>query len=259
MLASGSSGNALLVRGPQGTLLIDAGLGLKDLGRRLAEAECDPEELAAVLVTHEHGDHVGGAGALARRLGLTVWLSAGTAAGSGRQWRGGEKLAAVRDGDEFHAAGIDIEAWACPHDACEPLQFGFRAGGASLAVCTDLGHATPEVERRLSGRHLLVLEANHDRERLLAGPYPWFLKKRILGAQGHLSNQQSAELLGRVAGPDLRAVVLGHLSRENNRPELALAAAAVELERAGRGDLPVHVAEQDKPGLWIDVFSGRTC
>jgi phosphoribosyl 1,2-cyclic phosphodiesterase len=259
VLASGSAGNALLVRGPAGTLLVDAGLTLKELGRRLAQADCDPGELVGVLVTHEHGDHAGGAGVLARRLGLPIWLSRGTARAAARQWRGGERLEFVADGARFHAAGIDIEAWSCSHDAAEPLQFGFRAGEASLAVCTDLGHATPRVEECLRGRHMLVLEANHDRERLLAGPYPWYLKRRILGERGHLSNGQSAQLLARVAGADLKGVVLGHLSKENNLPGLALDAAGEALTSRGRADLSLFVAEQDKAGLWLDVFSGRTC
>lgn len=259
VLASGSSGNAVLVQGPEGTLLVDAGLTVKDLGRRLARVDCDPGAIAGVLVTHAHGDHVRGAGTLARRLGVPVWISAGAAREAAGQWRGGEELRRVRAGDEWRAAGLDIECWACPHDAAETLQFGFRHGGAAGAVCTDLGHATADVTRRLAGRHFLLVEANHDRERLLAGPYPWFLKRRILGERGHLSNAQCAGLLAEVAWEGLRRVVLGHLSRENNLPDLARRAAEDALVAAGAGGVAVEAADPDAPGPWLDVLTGRLC
>jgi phosphoribosyl 1,2-cyclic phosphodiesterase len=259
VLASGSSGNAVLVRGEQGSILVDAGLGLRDMGRRLAAAECDPDELAGVLLTHEHGDHVGCAPALSARLGIPVWCSQGTAAAKAERWTDGARCVQVRAGEVFEAAGMRVEAWACSHDTREPLQFGVEAGAARMAVCTDLGRVSDTVREALRHRHLLILESNHDRALLLQGAYPGFLKRRILGDQGHLSNEQSAELLGQVAGDTLRRVVLGHLSRENNRPELALEAAQGALERAGHGALPLSCARQDVVGEWFDVFSGRTC
>lgn len=240
-------------------MLVDAGLGIREMGRRLAAAECDPDELVGVLLTHEHSDHVGCAAALSRRLDIPVWCSPGTAAGAARHWTPGTRVEHVRAGEVFEVAGMRVEAWACSHDTREPLQFGVEAGSARLAVCTDLGQACGTVREALRRRHLLILESNHDRELLLKGSYPAFLKRRILGERGHLSNGQCAELLGQVAGDELRHVVLGHLSRDNNRPELALAEARTALEAAGHGQVPLNWARQDEVGDWLDVFSGRTC
>ncbi|MDP2360367.1 MAG: MBL fold metallo-hydrolase [bacterium] len=259
VLGSSSSGNAAVVRGPQGALLVDAGLGARELGRRLAAVECDVDELVGVVLTHSHADHVRGAGVVARRLGLPVWLSRGTARETLRIWRGGERLVAIRAGERFQAAGIDIDCWACPHDTAEPLQFGFQAGGASVAFCTDLGHVTPEVLEELAGRQVLIVEANHDRERLLAGAYPAFLKRRITGGRGHLSNEQCADLLAQVAGPHVKHVVLAHLSRDNNRPDLARAAVGKALAETEGEATRLSVADPDRPGPWLDVHSGNTC
>ncbi|MFA7329891.1 MAG: MBL fold metallo-hydrolase [Candidatus Delongbacteria bacterium] len=259
VLASGSAGNAVLVRGGQGALLVDAGLGLRDLGRRLAAVECDPDELAGILLTHEHSDHVGCAPSLARRLGIPVWCSRGTAAATERYWTDVTRPLPVRAGEVFEVAGLRVEAWACSHDAREPLQFGVEEGPARLAVCTDLGCVTDVVRESLRRRHLLILESNHDQGLLLKGSYPAFLKRRILGDRGHLSNQQCADVLCHVAGPELRHVILGHLSRENNRPELALEAAGRALESSTHGSIRLDCARQDQVGDWLDVFSGQTC
>jgi phosphoribosyl 1,2-cyclic phosphodiesterase len=259
VLASGSSGNALLVKGPEGAVLLDAGLTLKDLGRRLNAVGCDPDELRGVLVTHGHGDHVSGAGHLARRLDIPVWLSRGTAEESAQRWRGSEDLRVVKAGECFTVAGIDMDCWACSHDTREPLQFGFRVGEASAALCTDLGEADPVVRQALCHRTLLFVESNHDPEILRRGAYPPHLKRRILGSQGHLSNAQCATLLQDVAGPRLQGVVLSHLSRENNRPELALDVASQALAESGFGHVKVWVGDPFTPGPWLDVFSGHTC
>lgn len=259
VLASGSSGNALLVRGPQGCVLLDAGLTLKDLGRRLQDVQCDPDELQGVCVTHGHGDHVSGAGHLARRLNIPLWLSRGTAEESARRWRGDEVLHLLRAGDTFTVAGIELDCWACSHDTREPLQFGFRVGEASAALCTDLGEAGPAVREALRGRNVLFVESNHDPDLLRRGAYPAHLKRRILGSHGHLSNGQCASLVQDVAGPALRGVVLSHLSRDNNRPELARAATEQALAEGGFGGVKVRVAEPHIPGPWLDVFSGHSC
>lgn len=259
VLASGSSGNCLLVKGPAGAVLLDAGLTMKDLGRRLSAVGCDADELQGVLVTHGHGDHVSGAGHLARRLKIPVWLSRGTAEESAHRWRGTEELRVVKAGERFTVAGIDMDCWACSHDTREPLQFGFRVGEASAALCTDLGQADATVRKALSQRSLLFVESNHDPDMLRRGAYPHHLKQRILGSRGHLSNAQCAQLLGDVAGPALKGVVLSHLSRENNRPELALESALRALSAGGHGQVQVWVGEADFPGPWLDVFSGHTC
>jgi phosphoribosyl 1,2-cyclic phosphodiesterase len=259
VLASGSSGNCVLVRGAGGALLIDAGLSRRELGRRLSDAGCEPDELVAVLLTHEHRDHVGCSAVLSRELGIPVWCSAGTAAGTTALWTDGARYRLLGAGDVLEVGGLRVDAWACSHDTAEPLQFGVEEGAARMAVCTDLGEVTPAVEAALGGRQLVILESNHDPDLLRSGSYPAFLKRRILGSRGHLSNGQCASTLARLADQGLRRAVLGHLSRENNRPELALEAAWTALEAVGCGDVPVTCARQEMIGDWLAVYSGHTC
>jgi len=259
VLASGSSGNCVLVRGAAGALLVDAGLSRRELGRRLAMAGCEPGEIAAVLLTHEHRDHVGCAAVLSRELGIPVCCSGGTARALDSLWSEGAHCRVVHGGEALDLGGLRVDAWACSHDTAEPLQFGVGDGVAAMAVCTDLGQVDEHVEAALRGRHLVVLESNHDADLLRGGPYPAFLKRRILGPRGHLSNDQCARTLARLAGHGLKRVVLGHLSRENNRPELALEAARTALAAAGHPELPVTCAKQDMIGGWVAVYSGHTC
>jgi phosphoribosyl 1,2-cyclic phosphodiesterase len=233
-LGSGSQGNALLVERPlDGRLvLLDCGLSPRELRRRMRTRGAELEAIAAIVVTHEHGDHLGHAPALARALDVPLYCSAGTfaaldaddalalAAGSGR-W------CAVADGACIDlGGGLTACAFSVPHDAREPLQFRFEAAGGAqrLGVVTDLGHVTPHVVEQLSGCQALVLECNHDRRMLSEGPYPPVLKSRVGGDWGHLSNDQAAGLLSKLLHADLRCVTAAHLSLQNNRPELALEA-----------------------------------
>lgn len=252
-LGSGSSGNATLVRGPAGALLLDAGLTLAELGRRWTKVDFDPGELVAVLVTHEHGDHGRSAARVARRLGLPLWLSRGTEAGLARSWRGDETRRHLAGGECVELAGLRVEAIAVSHDVREPLQFRFARGARALTVATDLGVADAALRRALAGSQAWLLEANHDEALLAAGPYPAWLKRRVSGARGHLSNAQCAELIASEGRDGLRAVVLGHLSEENNRPELALAAARGALDGAGLAGTELSVAARGEPGAWIEI------
>jgi phosphoribosyl 1,2-cyclic phosphodiesterase len=256
-LASGSSGNATLVRGPEGALLLDAGLSLAELGRRWTRVGFDPGELRAILLTHEHGDHSRSAPRLARRLGLPVWLSRGTEAGLERQWRGDEQRRHLADGQRCRVAGIEIEAIAVSHDVREPLQYRFQVGERSLVAVTDLGQAGAGVRRALAGSSAWLLESNHDEALLAAGPYPGWLKRRVGGPKGHLSNGECAELIGAAIHAGLHSVTLAHLSRENNRPELALAAARQALDGAGGSAVRLTVAGPDEPGDWIEIHTSH--
>lgn len=251
-LGSGSSGNATLVRGPGGALLLDAGLTLAELGRRWTKVGFDADELRAVLVTHEHGDHGRSAARLARRLSLPLWLSRGTDAGLARSWRGDERRHHLAGGETATLAGIEVQAIAVSHDVREPLQFRFAVGERSLAAVTDLGEADGAVRRALAGSQAWLLESNYDEALLAAGPYPAWLKRRVSGARGHLSNGQCAELIATEGRGHLRAVVLGHLSEENNRPELALAAARGALADSGLA-AELSVAPRGEPGGWIEL------
>lgn len=251
-LGSGSEGNALLVECGDASspvrLLVDCGFGVRELARRLARAGLAPQDLHALLVTHEHGDHIGGAARVAAAFGVPLMMTDGTA-------RAGLKSAAplavtIDPHRPFEVRGVVIEPVAVPHDAREPVQFVIDDGAARLGVLTDLGHATPHVVRAMSRLDAILLECNHDVGMLEGGHYPPSLKRRVGGDYGHLSNAASAELLARIDHSRLRTVVAAHLSRSNNRPELARAALA----RAwGQPEEAIRVADQDDGIDWIAV------
>ncbi|ARU05074.1 hypothetical protein CCO03_10565 [Comamonas serinivorans] len=203
-------------------VLVDCGLGQRELQARLKATGLQLADLHAIFVTHEHSDHVGCAPALAERLGIPLWLSHGTWQAIGQPAVGG----LVR----FASDGVTIAVSACcllqpftvPHDAREPLQLVVSDGQRRLGICTDLGHPSAHVVDSLQGCHALVLESNHDPELLAASRYPAFLKRRVAGSLGHLSNAKAAQLLASVMHDDLALVVAAHLSEQNNRPDLAL-------------------------------------
>lgn len=252
-LGSGSSGNATLIEAGDGTtttrVLVDCGFTLRELTRRLAVRGVDVTSIDAVFVTHEHGDHVGCARALARRHGLALWMSAGT-------WDALDDaeppptLRTARSGDRIACGALELQPFAVPHDAREPLQLICDDGARRLGLLTDLGTASDDVADRLQGCDALLLECNHDRELLATGPYPAFLKRRIGGRHGHLANHQAATLLRHVAHGGLRHVVAAHLSQQNNRPALAAAALA---EALGSAATDVVVADAAHGCGWLDL------
>lgn len=225
-LGSGSEGNALVVEAGDSRVLLDCGFSAAETVRRLARLGLEPDAIDAVLLTHEHGDHVGGAARFARRFAIPVFLSHGT------------RIAAAAGGGDFADANIidshcpfavgdlEIFPYPVPHDAREPTQFVFGDGVHRLGVLTDAGSSTPHIEQMLSGLDALVIECNHDRELLLGSDYPERLKQRIAGRYGHLDNGQAAAILDRIDRASLQHVVAAHLSARNNRPELARAALA---------------------------------
>lgn len=230
-LASGSGGNATLVEARTSEhdrptrLLVDCGLTLRRLTAALADRGCTPGDLDAVFVTHEHSDHLGGVLALQRRHRTPVWTSTGT--WSTALARAGDAAAAANTASHglcITIGALDVLPFAVPHDAAEPLQLVCRAGDARLGIVTDLGEPTAAVALALQGCDALLLECNHDRAMLQAGPYPVWLKRRIGGARGHLANEQSAALLDACRHDGLRHVVAAHLSEHNNEPARALAA-----------------------------------
>lgn len=251
-LGSGSDGNALLVECGEASspvrLLIDCGFGVRELARRLARAGLEPSDVHALLVTHEHGDHIGGAARAAASFGWPLLMTDGTAR-AGLQ-DAPESLAprTIDPHRAFEVAGVLVEPVAVPHDAREPVQFVIDDGSARLGVLTDLGHATPHVVRAMSRLDAIVLECNHDPGLLQASAYPGWLKRRIGGDYGHLSNEASAALLARIDHGRLRTVVAAHLSRSNNRPDLARAALAGAW---GQPPDAIRVADQDAGFDWI--------
>jgi phosphoribosyl 1,2-cyclic phosphodiesterase len=232
-LGSGSSGNATVVEAGSGTsitrLLIDCGFGIRQLDARLARAGLVASDLHAVFVTHEHGDHVGCARALALRHRIPVWTSEGTFQAIGMPDFDG-LLNLARDAETLAVRDLQLSPFAVPHDAREPLQLTCTDGARRVGVLTDLGHASSHVLASLAGCHALLLECNHDPDLLAASRYPAFLKQRVGGRHGHLSNAAAAAVLKEVRHTGLRHVVAAHLSRQNNRPELAQEALASVLD-----------------------------
>jgi phosphoribosyl 1,2-cyclic phosphodiesterase len=248
VLGSGSSGNATLVRSKRTAILIDAGFSLRQIKLRMAGAKFDPGDLDAVIVSHEHIDHVCGLRVLCKRHRLPVYTSEATSLAGRFEEQGIEKVEAVRAGEEFKVGDIEIKPFSVPHDAADPLGFIVRGNGVVLGHVTDLGYAPELTAFHLQDCNILVLESNHDPEMLINGPYPWPLKQRILSRTGHLSNNDSADLVGRVISSELAAVFLAHLSQQNNTPELALAAhKAVVGATRGRRKPEVIVTNQFKP------------
>ncbi|MEW6263702.1 MAG: MBL fold metallo-hydrolase [Thermodesulfobacteriota bacterium] len=245
-LASGSKGNALWVETGDGAVLVDAGLAGRELMRRLDAAGLNPGALQAILISHEHRDHVSGAGVLARRLRLPIYLNQAT------RRRAAFLLDHVetrdfRTGEPFRLAGLAIQPFSVSHDAADPSGFIFERQGVKLGLATDLGVSTSLVRERLAGCRGLILEANHDPQMLMNGPYPWEIKMRVKSRHGHLSNQDAAELLAQVAHAGLAHVVLAHLSEVNNRPELALAVVGSAVNTPARG-FTLTAAGQHAPG-----------
>ena len=232
-LGSGSTGNATVVEASNGLctkrLLIDCGLGLRQLDQRLARAGLAACDIDAIFVTHEHGDHIGCAQALALRQRIPVWMSSGTFSAIGSPdfdglWR------QAADGASIDLGEMCVTPFTVPHDAREPLQLHCSDGAVRFGVLTDLGHATAHVLEQLSRCDALLLECNHAPELLAVSSYPPFLKRRVGGNYGHLSNASAAAIARAVCHPGLKAVVAAHLSLQNNRPHLAAKALAQALD-----------------------------
>ncbi|MBK6612930.1 MBL fold metallo-hydrolase [Ottowia sp.] len=240
-LASGSAGNATLVEATDGTqrtrVLIDCGLGWRQLAASLAGAGLSVDELDAIFITHEHGDHVGCAPLVAARHGVPLWASAGTRQAL-RQAGCELPIALTADGETVAIGALQIRPFTVPHDAREPLQLTCTDGDRTLGVLTDLGHVTPHVLGRLAGCHALMLESNHDPDMLARSRYPDFLKRRVGGPHGHLSNAQAARALRALRHDRLGTVVAAHLSERNNLPQLVRDAFADALGCAS-GDVLV--------------------
>ncbi|MFZ0107420.1 MAG: MBL fold metallo-hydrolase [Thiobacillus sp.] len=247
-LGSGSEGNGLVVEAGHTRVLMDCGFGLADTVSRLARLGLQPDELAGIVVTHEHGDHIGGVGRLARKYKLPVWLTAGTLGMA--QDLDGVAVQVIDSHAAFVVEALEIHPYPVPHDAREPVQYVFSDGAKRLGVLTDSGCSTPHIEAMLTGVEALVLECNHDAAMLENGPYPASLKRRVGGRFGHLENSQSAALLEKLKHDRLQCVMAAHVSRKNNTTALARRALAQVLDCA---DDDVRVACQTAGFDWIDL------
>jgi len=253
ILASGSGGNACYVETARSKILVDAGLSGREIIRRLVLVGIEAEDLDAIFLTHEHGDHVRGAGPLSRRFGLPVYLTKGTLERGGRSLGKLPRPIVVQAGEEIGVKDILVNTFTKCHDASDPLGLVCCSNGKRLGMATDLGRTTRVVEDHLKGCQALVLEFNHDPVMLEEGPYSLDLKRRIRGAEGHLSNDQAGNLLVAVGHEDLRHLVLAHLSEINNRPKKAYSHALGVLEQLGLQGVHVSVAMQNEPGPMIEI------
>jgi len=225
-LGSGSKGNALIVQVGETVVMMDCGFGLAATEVRLARVGLTPESLDAVLVTHEHADHIGGVARFARKYKLPIWLTHGTAKVLNQGSVSSALLNFVDPHAEFSVGNVQVTPYFVPHDAFEPVQYVFSDGNSRLGVLTDTGSITTHIENTLSGCDALVLECNHDLDMLMNGPYPDSLKKRVSGKFGHLDNLTAASLLAGIDCSRLKHIIAAHLSERNNLPALATAALA---------------------------------
>lgn len=223
-LGSGSEGNALLVASGGTRVLMDCGFGLQDALSRLARLGVSAEQLNGIVVTHEHGDHIGGVARLARKFNLPIWLTHGTLHRQPATFAGIETLHEIDPHRPFAIGDIEVTPYPVPHDAAEPVQFVFSDGVRRIGVLTDAGCSTNHIEQTLNGCHALLLECNHDSGMLMNGDYPYSLKQRVGGRFGHLSNMEAAGILKRLDTGRLQHLVAVHLSRKNNTPALAVQA-----------------------------------
>ncbi len=232
-IASGSSGNCIYVGTDTTHLLVDAGVSGKKTEAGLKSLGISPKDLDGILVTHEHADHIAGVGVLARRYELPIYASKGTIAAIRNCSSVGtidkDLFVPIKADKKFAIKDITVNPMSISHDAAEPVAYRFGYGSQKVAVCTDLGVFNDYTVECLKGMDALLLEANHDVNMLQVGPYPYYLKQRILGDRGHLSNENSGRLLSRVLHDKMQTILLGHLSKDNNVPELAYEAVRMEI------------------------------
>lgn len=232
VLASGSRGNCALVESSATRILVDAGISCRETFKRMKAIGSDAHSLSAIVITHEHSDHVDGLLVLARKLKLPVFMTGATHQAWIRSIRDGsgeppdtQNIEFFSSGRRFQIGDIEVNPFTIPHDAADPVGFTFRAEGVKIGLVTDLGYVPPSIVDHLRACDVLVLESNHDLEMLRAGPYPWSVKQRVMSRVGHLSNEKLAEFFTRDYDGSATFIVLAHLSEQNNHPELALHAA----------------------------------
>ncbi len=248
-LGSGSRGNATIVEAGSTRIMLDCGFSETRFRQRLAQRDLEPSQIDAILVTHEHSDHINGVGAVARKHNIPVYMTRGTAIPEKHGVL--SQLQFIDVHDQFSIGDIDIQAYPVPHDAREPVQFVFSDGDLRLGILTDAGSPTTHIIESLNGCDALILECNHDVKMLANGPYPSHLKQRVGGDFGHLSNAQAASLLESLDTSSLQHIVAAHISDKNNTEDLACAALAGAL---GCAESEIILAEQEQGLQWLSVM-----
>ncbi len=260
-IASGSSGNCIYVGSDATHLLVDAGISGKRVETGLNELDLAASDIDGILVTHEHSDHIAGLGVLCRKYHIPIYATKGTIQGI-KQIHAKNPI----EDSLFHTIEADkkliikdvtVSPMRVSHDAADPVAYRIGYEGKKVAICTDLGYYNDYTVECLKGLDAVLLEANHDINMLQVGPYPYYLKQRILGQKGHLSNENSGKLLNSILNDNLKAIVLGHLSKENNLPELAYEAVRMEITLSDNSykaeDFPISVALRSEvsPVIWV--------
>ncbi|AOE50064.1 MBL fold metallo-hydrolase [Kangiella sediminilitoris] len=247
-LGSGSKGNSTIIATKEATVMVDCGFTLKETTRRLERLGVPPTSLDAILVTHEHQDHISGVGPLSRKFNIPVWSTRGSLL-SGKC--GNLKSYSIIEGFEsFDILDLSVTPLSVPHDAREPCQYLFKAHNKQLAVLTDLGSYTPELVEALKNSHGLLLECNHDEDMLWNGPYPRSLKQRVGGPLGHMSNRQAIELLKQVFSDNLQLLIASHISEQNNCPKLVRERVAESINWPQEN---IIIAEQNDGFEWFEL------
>ena len=257
-LYSGSSGNSIFIGTDKAKILIDAGLSGKRIAEALISIGEDPANLKAILVSHEHNDHIRGLGIISKRYNIPVYANEMTWQAINASIKGIEakNIKYFSNNKEIDVFGLGIRAFSIPHDANDPVGFNFYLNDRKITIATDIGHITPQLTKSIEGSDLLLLESNHDVKMLEVGAYPWWLKQRILGDKGHLSNEVAGEVIADMAEKGTQHFLLGHLSMKNNFPQLAYQTTYNALTKrnicVGK-DITLEVAERDRASRVIYV------
>lgn len=252
-LGSGSKGNSIYIEGGGARVLVDAGMCGRELAARLEAVGAQANDLDAILVTHNHRDHISGVGVMARRYNIPVYSAYKTIRASEKIWGKVEDMREIEAGNLFSVKGLEFYPFSTPHDSAHSVGFIFKAEEKKGGIATDLGFVTRLVRESLKNCNILVLESNHDEDMLIDGPYPWHLKQRIKGREGHLSNRDCADLLDDIYHDGLQKIILAHLSEENNRPELAYDSILKKMGERFHPEVAVSIARQDRVGEMVAV------
>jgi len=249
ILGSGSKGNSVYIEGEEGAILIDAGFSGKEIEARLRGIDRSLDTVKAIFLTHEHDDHIAGAGVISRKRKIPLFANLGTFLGGEKRIGKPHRFQEFATGDAVACHGLQVRSFRISHDTADPVGFVISDGRQRLGYCTDSGKVTHLMLQRLRGCEALIVEFNHNLEMLRNGPYPLPLQQRVRSNTGHLSNEQGAECLAELFGEHLQIVVLAHLSETNNTPDLASAAAVASVNEWG--DAVMRIAFQHQPlPLW---------
>ena len=247
VLGSGSRGNAAVIHGPEGAMLVDAGFSARELETRMENSGIDPAAIQGVLITHGHSDHIKGCRTFANRHHVAAYLTAPTLLEGNRTDSLPEKKTVIEPGSPFELCGVMVEPFTLPHDAPDTIGYTFRSCSKKIGIATDLGHLNLLARQKLRGSSLLMLEANHEPALLKASSRPIQLKRRILSRHGHLSNEDAMAALEELLTEESRWVVLAHLSSECNNCELLAGLAEKTLKNLKRTDILLKIAKQETP------------